>query len=189
MVHVHTARNYSPIHLVTNIKSASSSQSSFRIYLYRQKTVHTFMGSPKIPWNRLWPRPWKLIPEPETKGKLIVALDDYINPKTGKEIFGCAKVFDHAAKQNQSQYPWAQNVVTIGLPKVIKGRWACLPLNQRFYFMEKDLSRHQEKSGKVKIEFQSKHRQAVDMLREVRDSFPTSDILVVTDSWFGNKGL
>lgn len=154
-----------------------------------KKRYYTFMGSPKIPWNRLWPRLWKLIPEPETKGKLIVALDDYINPKTGKEIFGCAKVFDHAAKQNQSQYPWAQNVVTIGLLKVIKGRWACLPLNQRFYFMEKDLSRHQEKSGKVKIEFQSKHRQAVDMLREVRDSFPTSDILVVTDSWFGNNGL
>ena len=78
-----------------------------------------------------------MIPEPETNGRLIVALDDYINPKTGTKIFGCAKVFDHAAKQNQSQYPWAQNVVALGLLKVIKGRWACLPLSQRYYFQEK----------------------------------------------------
>jgi len=27
------------------------------------------------------------------------------------------------AKQNQSRYHWAQNVVTIGLLKVIKGLW------------------------------------------------------------------
>jgi len=69
-----------------------------------------------------------MIPEPETNGRLLVALDDFINPKTGKKIFGCASVFDHAAKQNQSKYPWAQNIVSIGLLKMIKGRWACLPL-------------------------------------------------------------
>ncbi len=46
-----------------------------------------------------------MIPEPETNGRLIIALDDYINPKIGKKIFACAKVFDHAAKQNQSKYP------------------------------------------------------------------------------------
>ena len=55
------------------------------------------MASPKIPWNRLWIRLWKLIPAPETNGRLLVALDDFINPKTGRKIFGCATVFDHAA--------------------------------------------------------------------------------------------
>ncbi len=80
--------------------------------------------SPIIPWDRLWPRVWKMIPQPQTNGRLLVALDDYLNPKTGKKIFGCARMFDHAAKQNQSRYPWAQNVVAIGLLKVIKGRWA-----------------------------------------------------------------
>lgn len=64
----------------------------------RKKKYYRFMASPKIPWSRLWPRLWKLIPEPETNGRLLVVLDDFINPKTGQKIFGCANVFDHAAK-------------------------------------------------------------------------------------------
>lgn len=103
-----------------------------------QKRYYTFMASAKIPWSGLWQRIWKLIPQPVTNGRLIVALDDYINPKTGKKIFGCSRVFDHAAKQNQSEYPWAQNIVAIGLLKVIKGRWACLPLASAFHHSEKD---------------------------------------------------
>ena len=154
-----------------------------------KKRYYTFMGSPKIPWDRLWPRLWKMIPEPETNGRLIVALDDYINPKTGKKIFGCAKVFDHAAKQNQSQYPWAQNIVVIGLLKVVKGRWACLPLSHRYYFLEKEIAANKPKYHGREIVFQSKHRQAVDMLGDVAGQFPQSNILVVSDSWFGNDGL
>ncbi len=56
--------------------------------------------------ERLWRCLWKMITEPLTNDRLLLALDDYINPKTGKKIFGCAKVFDHAAKQNQSKYPF-----------------------------------------------------------------------------------
>jgi hypothetical protein len=59
------------------------------------------MASPKIPWQRLWQCLWKMIPAPLTDDRLLLALDDYINPKTGKKIFGCGKVFDHAAKQNR----------------------------------------------------------------------------------------
>jgi hypothetical protein len=153
------------------------------------KRYYTFMGSPNIPWNRLWPRIWKMIPEPETNGRLIVALDDYINPKTGMKIFGCAKVFDHAAKQNQSQYPWAQNIVAIGLLKVVKGRWACLPLSQRYYFYEKDIKNYKPTYRGQPVAFEKKHRQAVDMLRVVAAQFPKSKVLVVSDSWFGNDGL
>ena len=102
----------------------------------RKKRYYTFMASPKIPWQRLWQCLWKMIPTPLTDDKLLLALDDYINPKTGKKIFGCGKVFDHAAKQNQSRYPWAQNIVAIGLLKIVKGRWACLPLNYRFYHLK-----------------------------------------------------
>jgi hypothetical protein len=36
---------------------------------------------------------------------------DSINPKVGKNIFGCDTLFDHAAKANQSRYPWAQNII------------------------------------------------------------------------------
>ena len=153
------------------------------------KRYYTFMGSPKIPWDRLWPRLWRMIPEPETNGRLIVVLDDYINPKIGKKIFGCAKVFDHAAKQNQSQYPWAQNIVAIGLLKIVKGRWACLPMSQRYYFFKKDIENNKPTYKGRPVAFQKKHLQAVDMLSEVATQFPKSKVLVVSDSWFGNDGL
>ena len=155
----------------------------------QKKRYYTFMASPKIPWDRLWPRVWKMIPEPETKGRLLVALDDFINPKTGKKIFGCASLFDHATKQNQSKYPWAQNVVSIGLLKIIKGRWACLPLSHRYYHMEKDIKEKKPTVNGKKIKFQSKHCQAVEMLCSIAAEFPKTVITIVTDSWFGNNGL
>jgi hypothetical protein len=161
----------------------------FGFTVINRKRYYTFMASPKIPWDRLWRRLWKLIPEPETNGRLIVALDDYINPKTGKKIFACAKVFDHAAKQNQSKYPWAQNIVSIGLLKVVKRRWACLPLNHRFYHFRKDIEKNKPTYNGREIAFQNKYEQAADMLSEVAAEFPESDIMVVSDSWFGNNGM
>jgi len=154
-----------------------------------RKRYYTFIASPKIPWDRLWSRIWQMIPQPETNGRLIVALDDYLNPKTGKKIFACAKMFDHAAKQNQSRYPWAQNVVAISLLKVIKGRWACLPLSQRYYFCKDDINRNQPTFKGKEIAFQNKHQQAVEMLAAFAGEFPRQCILVVADSWFGNQGL
>jgi hypothetical protein len=69
----------------------------------------------------------------------LLALDDFINPKAGKNIFGCETIFDHAAKANQSHYPWAQNIVPVGLLKQVKGRWACLFLDFRFYHDRKTI--------------------------------------------------
>jgi len=155
----------------------------------RMKRYYTFMGSTKIPWRALWGRLWYMIPEPMTNGRLLIAVDDYINPKTGKNIFGCAKVFDHAAKKNQSRYPWAQNVVTIGLLKIIKGRWACLPLGHRFYHLKKECKERKYLYKGNPIKFQTKHEQAVSMIKEVADAFRNANILVVTDSWFGNSGM
>lgn len=111
------------------------------------------MASPKIPWHGLWIRLWKLIPEQETNGRLLVVLDDFINPKTGKNIFGCTNVFDHAVKQNQSKYPWAQNVISIGLLKIIKGRWTCLPLSYRYYHLEKDIKKKRPRYNGKDVEF------------------------------------
>ena len=110
----------------------------------RKKRYYTFMASPKIPWQRLWLCLWKMISEHLTNGRLLLALDDCINPKTGKKIFACAKIFDHAAKQNQSKYPWAQNIVSIGLLKMVKGRWACLPLSYRFYHLKKSIEKRKQ---------------------------------------------
>ena len=155
----------------------------------KKKRYYTFMASPKIPWKGLWSRIWHMIPDPKTNGRLLIALDDFINPKTGKKIYGCARVFDHAAKVNQSKYPWAQNVVAIGLLKMIKGRWACLPLTHRFYHLKKEIRKGVPKYNGKPIAFQSKHAQAVSMITDVAAQFSDANILVVADSWFGNNGM
>ncbi len=152
------------------------------------RRFYTFMASSKIPWPKLWETVRKAIPTPFTQDRLVIALDDYINPKTGKKIFGCHRFFDHAAKQNQSRYPWAQNIVSAGLLARIKGRWACLPLAARFYHPQKSITKQDIRMGKEKIEFQTKLTQAVEMLFEIYQAYKTP-ILVVADSWFGNNGL
>jgi hypothetical protein len=156
-----------------------------------RRRFYAFMASPKLPWERLWAVLWRLIPEPSVDGRMLVALDDSLNNKTGRTIFGCGFFHDHTAKLNQPAYPWSQNIVTIGLLKVIKGRWSCLPLAWRFYFMNKDLQAPTpttRKSGQP-VAFQSKMHQAVAMLKTLAATFAGTPILVVTDSWFGNDGL
>jgi len=155
----------------------------------RKKRFYTFMASTKLPWQQLWVTLWKMIPDPETNGRLLLALDDYINQKTGRKIFGCEKIFDHAAKQNQSKYPWAQNVVTVGLLKIVKGRWACLPLSHRFYHLKKNIEKISQNHNGLKINFETKLKQATDMITEIASVFQPGSIITITDSWFGNNGL
>lgn len=156
-----------------------------------RRRFYTFMASNKIPWDELWPALWRIIPNPLSDGRLLIALDDFINPKTGRKIFGCSRIFDHAAKANQSKYPWAQNVVLIGLLKRIKGRWACLPLAQRFYLPKKATDAKLDNMtvpGKA-TSFQTKLQQAVEMVIQVAHHFAGVNIIVSCDSWFGNNGL
>ena len=143
-----------------------------------------------LPWQRLWRVMWGLIHDPATDGRLLVALDDSINPKTGRRIFGCGHFHDHAAKSNQSSYPWSQCVLAIGLLKQIKSRWACIPLDYRFYMMKKDIEEkpiNVQKRGTV-LPFETKMDQAATMIKEVFNHYQQT-LLVVTDSWFGNNGL
>jgi len=156
-----------------------------------RRRFYTFMASNKLPWAKLWSRLWSTIPSPLTDGRLLVALDDFVNPKTGRKIFGCSHIFDHAAKANQSKYPWAQNVVLVGLLKRIKDRWACLPLAHRFYLPKKAIA---SKSGNMNISgettlFQTKLKQAAEMLVQLAHHFVGIPVTVVCDSWFGNDGL
>ncbi len=156
-----------------------------------KRRFYTFMASNKLPWDKLWSKIWGSIPEPLTDDRLLVALDDFINPKTGKNIFGCSYIFDHAAKSNQAKYPWAQNVVLVGLLKMIKGRWACLPLAHKFYLPQNAIN---SKSDNMKIAgntpaFKTKLVQAADMLVQLAHHFKEVKILCVCDSWFGNNGL
>ena len=156
-----------------------------------RRRFYAFMASPKLPWNHLWRVLWSQIPEPAVEGRLLVALDDSINNKTGRNIFGCGFFHDHTAKLNQPTYPWSQNIVSIGLLKRVKGRWSCLPLAFRFYFMKKDIEAQSVTTAKsgITVAFQSKMAQAVEMLCSVASHFQDLRTLVVTDSWFGNDGL
>jgi len=157
----------------------------------KRKRFYTFMASSTLPWRGLWQTVWRLIPEPETEGRLLLALDDFITPKVGKNIFGCETIFDHAAKANQSRYPWAQNVVAVGLLKHVKGRWACLFLDFRFYLPIKTIQARKD-TAKLKghlVSFQTKLEQAGGMLLAIADHFPTTPLLAVMDSWFGNESL
>jgi hypothetical protein len=145
-----------------------------------RRRFSTFMASNKLPWDTLWRSLWSMIPGPLTTGRMLIAVDDFINPKTGRKIFGCSQPFDHAAKTNQSNYPWAQNVLLVGLLKRIKGRWACLPLAHRFYFPKKAIEAQLEnmKIPGKNPSFQTKLKHAVEI-----------DITVVCDSWFANNGV
>lgn len=156
----------------------------------KQQRFYTFMASTTLPWNALWRTMWGMIDSPDTEERILVALDDSINPKSGRNIFGCGHFHDHAAKGNQTSYPWSQCILAIGLLKKVKSRWACLPLDFRFYIMQKDIGAESAtamRQGKV-LPFESKMRQAAIMLKEVHNYFQQS-VLVVTDSWFGNNGL
>jgi hypothetical protein len=165
-------------------------QTFFGININKRR-FYTFMASSKLPWDKLWPKLWSSIPEPFTDDRLLVALDDFINPKTGKNIFGCSYIFDHAAKSNQAKYPWAQNVVLVGLLKMIKGRWACLPLAHKFYLPQNAINSKSDNmniAGKTPA-FKTKLVQAADMLVQLAHHFKEIKILCVCDSWFGNNGL
>jgi hypothetical protein len=156
----------------------------------QSQRFYTFMGSTTLPWKALWRTMWGLIPAPETDERIMVALDDSINPKTGRKIFGCAHFHNHATKGNQSNYPWSQCILAIGLLKKVKSRWACLPLDFRFYMMQKDIekkSANVTRKGNV-VPFESKMEQAAAMLKEVHEYYQ-QPVLAVTDSWFGNNGL
>jgi hypothetical protein len=75
------------------------------------------------------------------------------------------------------------------LLKIVKGRWACMPLNWRFYHMKKSIERINRIGVAAKIRFETKLDQAVAMICEIAAAFTQTRIIAVTDSWFGNNGL
>jgi hypothetical protein len=154
-----------------------------------QWRYYTFMASVKLPWEAIWERLWQAIPAPLVDGRLVLTLDDSINPKTGKKIFACQRTFDHAAKRNQTRWPWAQTLVTVGLLKPIHGRWSCMPLAFAFYLRRETLSRGCIRVRGKAVVFADKFTQAVALIARLGGFFRQVPVLVVTDSWFGNNGL
>lgn len=155
------------------------------------RRFYTFMASSTLPWDRLWRVLWALIPNPTVDGRLLVALDDSINPKVGRKIFACGFFHDHTARFKAARYPWSQKIVSIGLLNRVKGRWCCIPLAFRFYCMQKDIEAHTINTIKAgtTVPFETKLAQAAQMLVAVAEHFARTPVLVVCDSWFGNDGL
>lgn len=154
-----------------------------------QWRYYTFMASVKLPWEGVWEVLWRAIPSPLAAGRLVLALDDSINPKTGKKIFACQRTFDHAAKSNHTRWPWAQTIVTVGLLKPIHGRWSCIPLAFGFYLRRQTLSAGCIRLRRKALVFNDKFAQAVALIARLGTFFRQVPVLVVTDSWFGNNGL
>jgi len=154
-----------------------------------QWRYYTFMASVKLPWDALWEALWRAIPSPLVAGRLLLVLDDSINPKTGKKIFACQKTFDHAAKSNQTRWPWAQTIVTVGLLKSIHGRWSCIPLAFAFYLRRQTLAAGCIRLRHKALVFADKFAQAVELIARLGAFFAQAPMLVVTDTWFGNNGL
>jgi hypothetical protein len=154
-----------------------------------QWRYYTFMASVKLPWARVWEALWRAIPSPLVAGRLLLGLDDSINPKTGKKIFACQRTFDHAAKSNQTRWPWAQSIVTVGLLKPIHGRWSCIPLAFAFYLRRASLAQRCIRVRGKAVVFGSKFAQAVALIARLGAFFRQAPVLVITDSWFGNNGL
>ena len=86
----------------SNLRRAIATLFGVRI---AQGRYYTFMASVRLPWERVWEALWRAIPNPLVAGRLLVALDDSINAKTGQHIFACQRTFDHAAKTNQTRWP------------------------------------------------------------------------------------
>ena len=143
-----------------------------------RRRFYIMMASPKLPWMHLWQCLWRLIPSPLTDGRLLLAADDSINPKTGKHIHGCDYHYDHASKSNQSKNVWAQNIVQVGLLKLIHGRFACLPLSWCFYRLQKSNNK----------EFKTKIEQVIDMVLVIYRFFKCP-VLLVVDNWFASQTL
>ena len=79
--------------------------------------------------------------------------------------------------------------MTVGLLKLIHGRWSCVPLAFAFYLRRQTLSERCIRVRRQALVFETKFAQAVALIGRLATVFAEVPILVVTDSWFGNNGL
>jgi len=91
-----------------------------------------------------------------------------INPRPGARC-SPAKTPRHAAKTNQSQYPWAQTIVTVACCK-IHGRWCCLPLAFAFYLRRATLRARCLRVGGQAVSFRPS-RPTVRLIRRLAGVF------------------
>jgi hypothetical protein len=55
---------------------------------------YAFMAPVKLPWVRFWEMLWRAIPSPASDGRLLLAVVDSINAKSGPKLFACQRSFE-----------------------------------------------------------------------------------------------
>lgn len=131
------------------------------------------LGSPKLPWDQIWQNVvayLQTLGMLQSDGRITLALDDSLCPKTGKKISHAQSHFDHASKLNSSNYIWGHCRVVVGLLGKIHQRWAFLPLAQAPFI------RFRPECTKLDI--------AETLIRRLY-RWTRSPMLVVCDSWYG----
>jgi SRSO17 transposase len=145
-----------------------------------RRCFYGFLQSGKLPLGQVWNKLLGMFGESlMTAGRLILLLDDTTYGKTGRKIAGCDTHFDHASKINSSKYIHGHCRVLLGVLAFVHNRWACLPISNGLYRLKKSVNNEQ---FKTKIEI------AGNLIRQASERF-SCNILIATDSWFGNKSL
>ena len=152
------------------------------------KRFYNFINSGKIPWRKLWDALLLELGDPSVDGRILLALDDELSPKTGTKIQDCATHFDHAAKMNSAKYIWGNCRVVVGLLRFIHHRWAFLPLAQGLY---KPLAKKVKSSAKLPYAewLKTKSGIAAQRIIGIAGKFTQNSILIVSDSWFCSAPL
>lgn len=171
-----------------------------------RKRFYLFLGSAKVNWNRIWEIAIDLIGDRIlTHGRLLLLLDDTTYGKSGKHINGCAVHFDHAAKLNVAKWIFGHCRVLVGVLLFTHGRWACLPLAQKLFKptpkpkdsakkagkgkrKTKKAKRNKNRKSKPKKQQETKLTIAITLVNAIRKLVP-APVLVICDSWFGNKTM
>ncbi|HBM17255.1 MAG TPA: hypothetical protein DD381_13075 [Lentisphaeria bacterium] len=145
-----------------------------------RRCFYGFLQSGKLPLGKVWDRLLAMFGESlMTAGRLILLLDDTTYGKTGRKIAGCDSHYDHASKINSSKYIHGHCRVLLGVLAFIHNRWACLPISNGLYRLKKSVD---------KEHFMTKLQIAGKLIRQASERF-SCNILIATDSWFGNKTL
>lgn len=145
-----------------------------------RRCFYGFLQSGKLSFGKVWNKLLGMFGESlMTAGRLILLLDDTTYGKTGRKIVGCDTHHDHASKINSSKYIYGQCRVLLGILALIHNRWACIPISNGLYRLKKSVDKEQ---FKTKIEIAGK------LIRQASERF-SCNILIATDSWFGNKSL
>ena len=85
--------------------------------------------------------------------------------------------------------PWAQTIVTVGLLKRIHGRWSYLPLGFAYYVRHQTFALRCIRVRGEAVVFRTKFAQAVRLIVHLAKVFSKAPMLLVADSWFGNRGF